>query len=90
MAKTHTPLTADRDDPVAGGTGTGGIGDGEGDTSAAGGKSGVPGGVLPLSRAQRLRQQSNMSFWLILKKKNDLQAKAARVQELRSTLEKIR
>ncbi|CAM9611440.1 unnamed protein product, partial [Scytosiphon promiscuus] len=43
----------------------------------------------PLSRAKRLHQQSIMSFWLILKKKNDLHAKAARVQELRAMLEKI-
>lgn len=48
------------------------------------------GEVQPLSRAKRLHQQSIMSFWLILKKKNDLQAKAARVQELRAMLEKIR
>lgn len=47
-------------------------------------------GVQSLSRTQRLRQQSNMSFWLILKKKNDLQAKAERVQELRAVLERIR
>lgn len=46
--------------------------------------------VQTLSRAQKLRKQSNMSFWLILKKKNDFQAKAARVQELRAMLEKIR
>ncbi|CAM9764587.1 unnamed protein product, partial [Sphacelaria rigidula] len=53
--------------------------------------SGKPGsaGVQPMSRTQRLRQQSNMSFWLILKKKNDLQAKAERVQELRAALERI-
>lgn len=57
-----------------------------------GGGGGVVGAgeVKPLPRAKRLHQQSIMSFWLILKKKNDLQAKAARVQELRAMLEKIR
>lgn len=46
--------------------------------------------VQPLSKAQRLGLHSNMEFWLILKKKNDVQAKAARVQELQAILEKIR
>lgn len=46
--------------------------------------------VQPLSKAQRLGLHSNMEFWLILKKKNDFQAKAARVQELQAILEKIR
>lgn len=71
-----------------GGDGGGGDAHSGGGRSASGGA--VVGEVQPLSRAKRLHQQSIMSFWLILKKKNDLQAKAARVQELRAMLEKIR
>lgn len=82
MARSRNAQTND-DKPTVGGGATGRDGDGEGTSN---GKA----GVQPLSRTQRLRQQSNMAFWLILKKKNDLQAKATRVQELRSILEKIR
>lgn len=80
MARSRT-IPATGEDSV---TASGG---GEDDASAEKPESA---GVQPLSRAQRLRQQSNMSFWLILKKKNDLQAKAERVQELRAVLERIR
>ncbi|CAM9835805.1 unnamed protein product [Pylaiella littoralis] len=59
------------------------------DTVSGGGRSAGEGEIQPLSRVKRLHQQSIMSFWLILKKKNDFQAKAARVQELRAMLEKI-
>lgn len=86
------------EDEAGGPGGEGGDGGGDsfpgggGDRSVGGpgGGGGVGGEVKPLSRAKRLHQQSIMSFWLILKKKNDLQAKAARVQELRAMLEKIR
>lgn len=77
---------------MIGSAGKEGGGDGGGDSHSGGSRGGgvAVGEVQPLSRAKRLHQQSNMSFWLILKKKNDLQAKAARVQELRAMLEKIR
>lgn len=78
---------------MTGPAGRDGGGDGGGDSLSGGGRSaegGVVREVQPLSRTKRLHQQSIMSFWLILKKKNDLQAKAARVQELRAMLEKIR
>lgn len=86
LATTSTTATAVS--KVRGKSGKGGA---DGGASVVGRPGGVPGSgaVRPLSRAQRLRQQSNMSFWLILKKKNDLQAKEARVQELRGMLEKI-
>lgn len=71
-------------------SGQGGGAAGDASTGSAGGGPPGAGEVQPLSRAKRLHQQSIMSFWLILKKKNDLQAKAARVQELRAMLEKIR
>eukprot|EP00903_Cladosiphon_okamuranus_P010122 g9585.t1 len=85
------------DDPGAGQGGIGGGamtgrdggGDSGGDSHSGGARSVGGVDVQPLSRAKRLHQQSIMSFWLILKKKNDLQAKAARVQELRAMLEKI-
>ncbi|CBJ29526.1 outer dynein arm docking complex protein oda-dc [Ectocarpus siliculosus] len=70
-------------------SGQGGGAAGDASTGSAGGGPPGAGEVQPLSRAKRLHQQSIMSFWLILKKKNDLQAKAARVQELRAMLEKI-
>lgn len=89
MARSRTVPAVDDDESAAGGGAGAAGGCGEGEPVVAG-KAGVVGGLQPLSRAQRLRQQSNMSFWLILKKKNDLQAKAARVQELRAMLEKIR
>lgn len=82
MARSRTMPATDDDEAVGGG-----VGDGD---APVGVKAAAPGSVQPLSRTQRLRQQSNMAFWLILKKKNDLEAKAARVQELKSMLEKIR
>lgn len=83
------PASGDEESISGGAGGSGGVLGARGGDAASVGKQGT-GGTQPLSRAQRLRQQSNMSFWLILKKKNDLQAKAARVQELRAMLEKIR
>ncbi|CAN0539422.1 unnamed protein product [Ectocarpus sp. 12 AP-2014] len=82
------PPGAGEDDEGESGQGGGAAGDAS--TGSAGGGPPGTGEVQPLSRAKRLHQQSIMSFWLILKKKNDLQAKAARVQELRAMLEKIR
>ncbi|CAM9809674.1 unnamed protein product [Ectocarpus sp. 4 AP-2014] len=82
------PPGAGEDEEGEPGQGGGAVGDASAG-SAGGGPPGA-GEVQPLSRAKRLHQQSIMSFWLILKKKNDLQAKAARVQELRAMLEKIR
>lgn len=75
----------------AGREGGGGGGENNNADSVSGGaRPAGAGEIQPLSRAKRLHQQSIMSFWLILKKKNDFQAKAARVQELRAMLEKIR
>ncbi|CAM9322362.1 unnamed protein product [Chrysoparadoxa australica] len=42
-----------------------------------------------VSHAMKLRQQSNMAYWTILKKKNELQSKANRAEELQLMLEKI-
>lgn len=87
MTRSRPPGTGEDEEGDPGQAG-GAVGDAS-TGSAGGGPPGV-GEVQPLSRAKRLHQQSIMSFWLILKKKNDLQAKAARVQELRAMLEKIR
>ncbi|CAN0224907.1 unnamed protein product, partial [Laminaria digitata] len=97
MTRSRTAPTAEKNKPATGASvsatgargGRGAAGRGGDGGGSIVGRPGVPGAVRPLSRAQRLRQQSNMSFWLILKKKNDLQAKEARVQELRAMLEKI-
>ncbi|CAM9435682.1 unnamed protein product, partial [Discosporangium mesarthrocarpum] len=65
-------------------------GEGEdGENGKQGGTSGPTTSTAIMSQSQKLRQQSIMAYWLILKKKNDLQAKGARVQELRVILEKI-
>lgn len=94
MARCRPAATTIQDEineAVGGATAGGGLADSGGSGGAQGaGRVEAPRSVQPLSRAQRLGLHSNMAFWLILKKKNDFQAKAARVQELQAILEKIR
>ncbi|CAM9631789.1 unnamed protein product, partial [Choristocarpus tenellus] len=81
-----------------GGPGDGPCGGGnevESEGSRSLGSGGVGGGIggkgpsVKISSSKSLRQQNNMAYWLILKKKNDLQTKSSRTQELRVMLEKI-
>jgi hypothetical protein len=59
-------------------------------TAAAAGSSLDAGGSLSAqNHSVQLRQQSNQAYWTILKKKNDLMAKASRAQELENILDTI-
>jgi hypothetical protein len=47
------------------------------------------GSLSAQNHSVQLRQQSNQAYWTILKKKNDLMAKASRAQELENILDTI-
>ena len=88
MARSCPPTSVDEEDTIGSiGQAPGYFGEGK---ALEDGRVGSARGEQPLSRDKRLGQQSNMAFWMILKKKNDLEDKVARVHELRAILEKIR
>ncbi|CAM9192722.1 unnamed protein product [Ascophyllum nodosum] len=87
MARSCPPTSVDEEDTIGSiGQAPGYFGEGK---ALEDGRVGSARGEQPLSRDKRLGQQSNMAFWMILKKKNDLEDKVARVHELRAILEKI-
>ncbi|CAN0209062.1 unnamed protein product, partial [Phaeothamnion confervicola] len=75
---------------VGGGGGSWAVGGGGGSTGRRSPAGRSPNGrEPPASASHDLRLESNMAYWVILKKKNDLQSKAARAQELQRTLKRI-